>query len=160
MSVNDLINFWEQTICCLTAILNLSYFVIFKQLKIKAKICPCWRFALRWFASSVIQIFVHICLVIDYFSFLLNIAVIVEDIHICGLCRLQFTDMQVFLTHKQEGCMMQTAQTSQIVEPSGEVLMPSQDVKGEEDTKSSPCSQQPLVIVSVKPQAELTQVGD
>lgn len=36
------------------------------------------------------------------------------DIHICGLCKQQYNNFEVFLAHKQNGCSLPTSDTSAI----------------------------------------------
>ncbi|XP_064611823.1 zinc finger protein 574-like [Liolophura sinensis] len=39
-------------------------------------------------------------------------AVAVVDTHICGACHMHFNDVQMFLQHKQQGCLQQSATTA------------------------------------------------
>ncbi|XP_068120136.1 zinc finger protein 64 [Hyperolius riggenbachi] len=54
------------------------------------------------------------------------------DIHICGLCKTQFNNLDAFVAHKQTGCQLTntaaTGATSTVQFVSGEVETPSQNV--------------------------------
>ena len=34
------------------------------------------------------------------------------DIHICGFCKQQYNNFEIFLAHKQNGCSLQTSDIS------------------------------------------------
>lgn len=50
-------------------------------------------------------------------------SVVVEvspDIHICGFCKQQFNNFEVFLTHKQNGCFQPTSAATAAATLAGE----------------------------------------
>lgn len=56
---------------------------------------------------------------------------ITADIHICGLCKTQFNNLDAFVAHKQTGCQLTnaaTGATSTVQFVSGEAVTPSQSV--------------------------------